>query len=765
MASQTEAAAAQQQPAQAQAQATQQQPAQAQAQPQFVAAQQQGEGAVGATTAAAPMQQQPQQAFPGVAGPVPANPQGAAASLYVGDLSPQVNETELFNLFSSIGSVMSVRVCRDQITRSSLGYGYVNFNKAEDAEAAMGQLNFHDLHGRHIRIMKVERDPKKRRSGVGNIFISGLPADTTSVHLRDTFEQFGKILSCKAVLDHSGRCRGFGFVHFEDPKVAERAIAEANGKDAGGDRKLRVAPFKPRKQREQEQEERTKNFTNVYVKSLRRDADEEELGKLFEPYGDITSKALRTYKLKDTERPYGFVNFADTEAAQKCVEEGEMHQRDIFYVDGMAFEEGKKVEDFVKTVEECAGSEVERHHLQVADGKLSGFILFKEHGEETVDKAMTGLPEKMEAATDHISKAKLYVQRAQKKQERIRRLRRRLQERRRELRQRGGNLFVKNFNENVTEEDLRKFFEECGHVMSVKVMRDKEGVSRCFGFVTFATREEAESAIAKKNRQPLQDRPIYVAFHLTRQERQARKQQQHPQHPQQGMYMYPQYPGMPMGAFGPGYYNPQMMMVNPQMPRAMNFPAQAGNRGGPVGGPNRYMQQQNRPMPPQAQQQMARNPQQFRQQFAGQQQMPPQQQMQQMQQEAPQGQQQQQQAQQQMQLPQDVTSQLAHMDEEQRRRYLGDMLYHRVANIDKERAPKITGMLLAYDAGHLMNLLASDAALREQVMLAQNILTGNAAAPANQQQQGNQQQQQPAQQPAQQANQQAPQQQAAQAAQ
>ncbi|EGD76289.1 polyadenylate binding protein [Salpingoeca rosetta] len=509
MASQTEAAAAQQQPAQAQAQ------------PQFVAAQQQGEGAVGATTGPAPMQQQPQQAFPGapgVAGPVPANPQGAAASLYVGDLSPQVNETELFNLFSSIGSVMSVRVCRDQITRSSLGYGYVNFNKAEDAEAAMGQLNFHDLHGRHIRIMKVERDPKKRRSGVGNIFISGLPADTTSVHLRDTFEQFGKILSCKAVLDHSGRCRGFGFVHFEDPKVAERAIAEANGKDAGGDRKLRVAPFKPRKQREQEQEERTKNFTNVYVKSLRRGADEEELGKLFEPYGDITSKALRTYKLKDTERPYGFVNFADTEAAQKCVEEGEMHQRDIFYVDGMAFEEGKKVEDFVKTVEECAGSEVERHHLQVADGKLSGFILFKEHGEETVDKAMTGLPEKMEAATDHISKAKLYVQRAQKKQERIRRLRRRLQERRRELRQRGGNLYVKNFNENVTEEDLRKFFEECGHVMSVKVMRDKEGVSRCFGFVTFATREEAESAIAKKNRQPLQDRPIYVAFHLTRQE-------------------------------------------------------------------------------------------------------------------------------------------------------------------------------------------------------------------------------------------------------
>jgi RNA-binding proteins (RRM domain) len=220
-----------------------------------------------------------------------ANNQPHSASLYVGELDPSVTEAMLYELFSSIGQVASIRVCRDAVTRRSLGYAYVNYNNTADGERALEDLNYTLIKGKPCRIMWSQRDPALRKTGQGNVFIKNLDNAIDNKALHDTFAAFGNILSCKVAQDEFANSKGYGFVHYETAEAANNAIKHVNGMLLN-DKKVFVGHHISKKDRQSKFEEMKANFTNIYIKNIDLEITDDEFRVMFEAFGEITSATL-----------------------------------------------------------------------------------------------------------------------------------------------------------------------------------------------------------------------------------------------------------------------------------------------------------------------------------------------------------------------------------------------------------------------------------------------------------------------------------------
>ncbi|HLZ12887.1 MAG TPA: hypothetical protein VKP58_09885 [Candidatus Acidoferrum sp.] len=85
--------------------------------------------------------------------------------LYVGQLSAEITNDELHQLFSSRGFVVtSARVICDREGGRSRGFGFVEFGSADDAERAVEELNGMEIQGRKL-LVKEARSQEPREGG------------------------------------------------------------------------------------------------------------------------------------------------------------------------------------------------------------------------------------------------------------------------------------------------------------------------------------------------------------------------------------------------------------------------------------------------------------------------------------------------------------------------------------------------------------------------------------------------------------------------
>ena len=88
-----------------------------------------------------------------------------ATKLYVGNLAFQTTSEELQSLFAQAGTVESASVVEDRMTGRSRGFAFVEMATAEEANAAIEQLNGKEVGGRALKVN--EAKPRENRGGGG----------------------------------------------------------------------------------------------------------------------------------------------------------------------------------------------------------------------------------------------------------------------------------------------------------------------------------------------------------------------------------------------------------------------------------------------------------------------------------------------------------------------------------------------------------------------------------------------------------------------
>ena len=91
-------------------------------------------------------------------------------NIYAGNLSWNLKDQDLQNLFASHGEVTSAKIVNDKFTGRSKGFGFVEMPNDEQAQAAIAALNGSEVDGRSIVVNESRPKPEGERSGGGGGF-------------------------------------------------------------------------------------------------------------------------------------------------------------------------------------------------------------------------------------------------------------------------------------------------------------------------------------------------------------------------------------------------------------------------------------------------------------------------------------------------------------------------------------------------------------------------------------------------------------------
>ncbi|XP_057540507.1 heterogeneous nuclear ribonucleoprotein 1-like isoform X1 [Amaranthus tricolor] len=162
-------------------------------------------------------------------------------------------------------------------------------------------------------------------SDLGKLFIGGISWDTDESKLKEYFGQYGEVVEAMIMRDRAtNRARGFGFIVFADPVVAERVVMEKHMIDG---RTVEAKKAVPRE--DQQGLSRNNNLIQgspgpgrtkkIFVGGLASTVTESDFKKYFEQFGIITDVVVMYDHNTQRPRGFGFITYDSEEAVDKVL--------------------------------------------------------------------------------------------------------------------------------------------------------------------------------------------------------------------------------------------------------------------------------------------------------------------------------------------------------------------------------------------------------------------------------------------------------------
>ncbi|QHO48067.1 heterogeneous nuclear ribonucleoprotein 1 isoform X1 [Arachis hypogaea] len=166
---------------------------------------------------------------------------------------------------------------------------------------------------------------EQMESDLGKLFIGGISWDTDEERLKEYFGKYGEVIEAVIMRDRTtGRARGFGFVVFADPAVAERVIVDKHIIDG---RTVEAKKAVPRD--DQQSINRQSGSANaspgpgrtkkIFVGGLPSTITESDFKKYFDQFGTITDVVVMYDHNTQRPRGFGFITFDSEEAVDRVL--------------------------------------------------------------------------------------------------------------------------------------------------------------------------------------------------------------------------------------------------------------------------------------------------------------------------------------------------------------------------------------------------------------------------------------------------------------
>ncbi|KAH8895101.1 hypothetical protein GQ53DRAFT_77581 [Thozetella sp. PMI_491] len=153
-------------------------------------------------------------------------------------------------------------------------------------------------------------EPNKRA-----LYVGGLDPRVTEDVLRQIFETTGHVQSVKIIPDKNAKGYNYGFVEYDDPGAADRAMQTLNG------RRVHQSEIRVNwaYQSNNTSKEDTSNHFHIFVGDLSNEVNDEVLNQAFSVFGTISEARVMWDMKTGRSRGYGFVAFRDRADAEKAL--------------------------------------------------------------------------------------------------------------------------------------------------------------------------------------------------------------------------------------------------------------------------------------------------------------------------------------------------------------------------------------------------------------------------------------------------------------